>query len=174
MKHTKRWDHKMLFAIQKIQHPFLDRFMLFCTQIGNGGIIWILFSIIYILCGKKKEGVLVLATLGVCAFIVNLLIKPIFTRKRPFETFHHIQVRIKPPFGTSFPSGHTATSFASTTAILLLGLPFGWLACILAVCIAVSRIYLFVHYPSDVIGGAVIGILIAIVVVALVNNYMFS
>lgn len=171
MKKTKRWDYKILFSIQKIQNSFLNSFMLYCTRIGNGGIIWILFGILYLLNPiYRSGGVILLLNLAICAFIVNLLIKPVFTRKRPFETFNHIKVLIKPPFGTSFPSGHTATSFASAFTIIYLDLPLKWLACFLAICISISRIYLFVHYPTDVIGGAIIGILISIFIVPIAMN----
>jgi undecaprenyl-diphosphatase len=79
-------------------------------------------------------------------------------RKRPCDRYKDIKMLIKRPIGSSFPSGHAATSFACATAIAAYDLRFGSIALILASLIAISRVYLFVHFPSDVLAGIVSGI----------------
>ena len=94
----QNWDRKILFEIQKIRSSKLDKFMLFMTSMGNGGLIWIAISLILIINPiYRLEGLVTLITLGICAFIINLLVKPFFTRKRPFEQVDTVKVLINDP-----------------------------------------------------------------------------
>jgi len=104
------------------------------------------------------EGVLLFGSIAVCALICNLLMKPLFARKRPFE-HHDVDVLIHKPSDRSFPSGHTMASFTALAVIWqLCGGWMGWLALLLALIIALSRLYLLVHYLSDVLCGAIFGL----------------
>ena len=88
----------------------------------------------------------------------NMILKPLVARMRPFTVNTAIELLIPPPTDFSFPSGHTYASFASATAICRNNRKIGVPALILASLIAFSRLYLYVHYPSDVLGGAVVGL----------------
>lgn len=166
-------EQRFLFFIQKMHCFPLTLFMRFCTSIGNGGLVWIFFSLIFLAQRKyRKQGFIVLLVLALTAFIINLLVKPLFSRRRPYECFEEQEPLIKEPFGSSFPSGHSATSFACAAAMCYLCLPLTWLAVTLAICIAFSRIYLFVHFPTDVLFGIVAGSLLGLLIANLASTYL--
>lgn len=173
MKQHLNPEQRFLFFVQKMRCKPLTHFMRFCTAIGNGGLVWIFFSIVFLARQNyRKNGFILLLVLALTAFIINLLIKPLFSRKRPYERFEEPYPLIKEPFGSSFPSGHSATSFACAATMLYLGLPFSMLALILAICIAFSRIYLFVHFPTDVLFGIAAGSLLGIFITHLALLYL--
>lgn len=84
--------------------------------------------------------------------------KPIIKRPRPFETFGFKDLLIDEPLGSSFPSGHTSSSFASATSIYLFDTKLGLFAFLISTLIAFSRMYHYVHYPTDIIGGIILGL----------------
>lgn len=166
-------EQRFLFFVQKMHCFPLTLFMLFCTNIGNGGLVWIFYSLIFLAQKQyRKQGFIVLLVLALTAFIINLLVKPLFSRLRPYEYFKEHEPLIKEPFGSSFPSGHSATSFACAAAICYLSLPFAWLAVIIAICIAFSRLYLFVHFPTDVLFGIFAGGLLGLLIADLASRYL--
>lgn len=141
--------------------PLLDKIMPAITALGNGGILWVALSLVFIL---RKDTRL----LGACMFAAiifevlscNVILKPLIARPRPFSVDLTRILLIPAPDDYSFPSGHTAVSFAAASAVWncgkrRLGAVFG----IAAVLIAFSRLYLYVHYPTDVLAGMLIGIL---------------
>ena len=92
--------------------------------------------------------------------ICNVILKPIVARIRPYSINQTVQLLVTPLKDYSFPSGHTAASFASVSALYFAGrkrMAAG--AFVLSVLIAFSRMYLYVHYPTDVLGGLIIGLL---------------
>ena len=89
----------------------------------------------------------------------NMILKPLVARLRPFTVNTAVELLIPPPADFSFPSGHTYASFASSTAILRNNRRIGSCALVLAILIAFSRLYLYVHYPTDVLFGILLGIL---------------
>ena len=102
---------------------------------------------------------ILMAALLVDLVICNGILKPLVHRIRPFDVKTGIELLVKRPTDYSFPSGHTAASFASVTALYLAGEKKLWIpALVLAVLIAFSRLYLYVHYPTDVLGGVVAGL----------------
>ena len=110
------------------------------------------------------------AALILCFIFCNVLIKNIVARTRPFDINTMIEPLITTPSDFSFPSGHTTAAFAAAFALLLcknrlLGIP----ALILAVLIAFSRLYLYVHFPSDVLGGLILGVILAFAAHRIVN-----
>ena len=98
-----------------------------------------------------------MAALLVDVLLCNVFIKNLVARTRPFDVNTAVQLLVAKPRDYSFPSGHTAASFASVTALYLAGEKMWKAALVLAVLIALSRLYLYVHYPTDIIGGVIFG-----------------
>ena len=156
----------LLFLQDYVRNPIMTPIFKLITMAGNGGFLWFLI-IIGMLCYKKsrKIGIATLITLVICIIINNIMIKNLVARPRPFDLLPDLQVLIKKPTDFSFPSGHTASSFAAAGAIFYAGYKkWGTVALILAGAIGFSRLYLGVHYPSDVIWGALVGVLISLII----------
>ena len=138
---------------------FLDSFLSFITTLGDGGFIWILLAAALILIPRtRKYGLTAAAALIIGALICNVTLKPLIARIHPFKIVDTVRVIIPLPMDYSFPSGHTTSSFAAAFALMLTKAR-GWPAAVLlASVIAFSRLYLFVHYPSDVLAGVLIGL----------------
>ncbi len=136
-----------------------DVLMPFITKFGDAGLFWIAIGILLLVWKKhRKTGVLVLAALLVDVIICNLILKNAVARIRPFDVNPAVELLIAKPGDYSFPSGHTAASFAAVTALYLAKEKYWYLALILSIAIAFSRLYLYVHYPTDILGGLVVGI----------------
>ena len=150
---------EILSMLQKIRTPLLDIFMSNITKLGNAGIVWILLTIVLLLIPKtRKSGLILAAALIVDLILCNGILKPLIARIRPFDVNSAIQLIVAKPHDYSFPSGHTAASFTAVMALYLAGEKKMWKAAlVLAVLIALSRLYLYVHYPTDIIGGVVFG-----------------
>ena len=153
-------EFQILDALQTIHNPVLDTVMCGITRLGDAGIIWILLCIVLLVLPKtRKSGVILMAALLVDLVICNGILKPLVHRIRPFDVRTGIELLVKRPTDFSFPSGHTAASFASVMALYLAGEKKIWISSLgLAVLIAFSRLYLYVHYPTDVLGGVVAGL----------------
>lgn len=101
-----------------------------------------------------------MAALVLDMILCNGVLKHVFARVRPCEVNTTIQLLVPRPSDYSFPSGHTAASFAAVAALFFAGQKKLWKpALVLAVLIAFSRLYLYVHYPTDILGGIVVGVL---------------
>lgn len=157
----------LLLAIQKLHTPFLDLLLTHITALGNYGIVWILAGVIF-LCTKKyrKQGLLLLVSLLFCYLLGNLFLKNLVARERPCWLYPEIELLIRNPGDFSFPSGHSMTGMAGAVSVYLTNKRLGIAALILAAVIAFSRLYLFVHWPSDVLIGGLMGIAIAGIVFA--------
>lgn len=152
---------KILDWFQTLHTPVLDKFMTSVTKLGNAGIFWIILTVLFLLIPKmRKTGVVMAAALIIDLLLCNVLLKNLVARTRPYDVNTGIQLLVAKLRDYSFPSGHTAASFASATALYFAGEKKLWKpALVLACLIAVSRLYLYVHYPTDVLGGVVIGII---------------
>lgn len=146
---------------------FLDFVMPLITVLGNAGIFWILVAV-FLLCIPKyrKVGLSVGAALIMGLLICNITLKPLVARIRPYdyqlEYFGKtIELLIAAPHDFSFPSGHTLASFEAATALCIHSKKLGIPAMILACLIAFSRLYLYVHYPTDVLFSVFLGLGIA-------------
>lgn len=150
---------QILNLIQNLRTPLGDIIVPFITRLGNAGIIWIILTLVLLLIPKtRKTGVIMTVALLVDLVLCNLLLKNLVARTRPFDVNTAVQLLVAKPRDYSFPSGHTAASFASVTALYLAGEKKMWKAAfVLAVLIALSRLYLYVHYPTDIIGGVIFG-----------------
>lgn len=163
---------QFLDFLQTIHTPLLDKILAFITSLGNAGIIWIVLAVVLLILPKtRKTGIIVAAALLMDLVLCNLILKNLVARVRPYDINTAIAILIKKPLDFSFPSGHTAASFAAMTALFLAKMKKAWIAAlILAVLIAFSRLYFYVHYPTDVLGGAVVGILSGIIGYAIVEK----
>ena len=147
--------------IQTLHTPFLDKIMVFITRLGDAGIIWIVLSIVLLLIPKtRKSGAVMVAALVVDVLLCNIVLKNLVARTRPYDVNTGVHLLVAKLHDYSFPSGHTAASFASVTALYLAGEKKLWkFALVLACLIAISRLYLYVHYPTDVLGGILFGVI---------------
>lgn len=159
-------DINILYFIQEnLRNDILDNFFCFITRLGDKGVFWIILGIILLAFSKtRKMGVCILLALAFSAILGEGILKPLFARKRPFVTYPGIDLIISKPSGFSLPSGHTMSSFSAASVIFLNNKRYGIFAYILATLIAFSRLYLFVHYPSDVILGIILGCLVGYLV----------
>lgn len=136
----------------------LDNLMPMITFLGNGGLIWIIASLAMMFSRKyRKNGIMLAAALICCLIVGNLLMKNIFARSRPCWINDTVPLLIAVPQDYSFPSGHTMSSFAAAYIISCASKRLGIAAYILAILIGFSRLYLYVHFPSDVLGGIILG-----------------
>ena len=149
------WIHNTLAC------PALDFLMLKITLLGNGGMIWLLTSGALI-CTKKyrKQGILLLGGLAAGVLVGNVFLKNLIARPRPCWVDSGVRLLIANPTDYSFPSGHTLSSVIGATVLAKTDRRFGYTAIPLAALIAFSRLYLYVHFPSDVLAAAVLGIVI--------------
>ncbi|MDM0482905.1 phosphatase PAP2 family protein [Clostridium perfringens] len=159
-------DINILYFIQNnIQNKFLNPIMIFLTSLGNLGFIWIAISILLIISKKyRKIGLLTLAALIVNTLLGEGILKHIIERSRPFATYESLHIIITKPSSYSMPSGHTSASFAAAFMLAYYFKNIRVYIFSLAVLIAFSRLYLLVHYPSDVLTGALLGYLSFLIV----------
>ncbi len=150
---------------ENLRCPFLDFLMPAVTSLGNAGVIWIILAAVLLVIPKTRRlGAAIAVALVLDLVLCNLLLKPIVARIRPYDLREGIELIIKKPSDYSFPSGHTAASFTSVFAMLFFGAKkrFWIPAAALASTIAFSRLYLYVHYPTDVLGGIFVGLVCGI------------
>lgn len=150
------------FVQQHLHNPFTDLFFPFITYLGELGACWVFISLVLLFMKKyRRAGFLMLAALILATLLGEGLLKHIVCRPRPFESLlpPGTSLLIPPPGGYSFPSGHTCASFAAAVALFSQHKKQGAPALVLAALIGFSRVFLFVHFPSDVLAGALLGTL---------------
>ncbi len=156
-------DTNLIFWMQEhLVTEVLSPWMVGVSAAGNLGLVWILASVA-LLCTKKyrRTGAAVLIGLLFSLLVGNMLLKPLVMRLRPCIEYSWMPLLIDAPKVNdfSFPSGHTFSSFAAAAALWCGGKrQWGIMAMLLAAAIGFSRLYLFMHYPSDVLAGAVLGL----------------
>lgn len=160
--------------IQTLRTPALDTVMRVVTSLGSGGFLWIALAILLLIFPKTRTAGIYLTAALLCDLVLcNILVKNIVARTRPFDVNTAIQLIIAKPHDFSFPSGHTAASFASVVALYFGRQRNLWkLALIISIGIAFSRMYLYVHYPTDVLGGVIFGTLSGYIGVRLVQHHL--
>lgn len=155
-------DINTLYYIQgHFRNELLNSIVKVFTSLGNYGLIWILLTIFLLVCKKtRKTGIVCAIALIIDLVICNGILKNIFARTRPYDAYKDIRCLIEPQPDYSFPSGHTASSFAAVVPILAdrNTRRLGIVALVVAILMALSRIYVCVHYPSDVLAGVIVGI----------------
>jgi undecaprenyl-diphosphatase len=159
-----RWIHSTLGC-----HA-LDFLMPKISLLGNAAAIWLICAFLMLLTKKhRKYGITLLIGLTLSFIIGSICLQPLLARPRPCWLETDIRLLIPKPADYSFPSGHTLSSFAAATILMRWNRQAGRLAFLLASLIAFSRLYLFVHFPSDVLGGAVLGVLTGYLSITLVR-----
>ncbi|SMC61750.1 undecaprenyl-diphosphatase [Oscillospiraceae bacterium] len=158
--------------------PFMDKAMVTVTSTGNLGLIWIFTAVILLVSGRQDDersriGYGILIALLLSIMIGNLLIKNIAKRNRPF--FHkNYKLLIKQPWDYSFPSGHTLASFAAATVFFYMNPNVGIVALLYAFLIALSRLYLRVHFFTDVFFSMALGVGLGVLAMTLYDTRFFG
>ena len=165
-------DGKLLLWLKEaFSHPVLDKIMISVSSLGNKGMIWIAIGVLFLFFGCRNKtwrsrGFLGLFSLAANFLVCNVILKPLIDRTRPYYVLGYDP--LIPPVGDpSFPSGHTSASFAAATAIYAINKKWGVAAYIFAAVMGFSRLYLGVHFPTDVLAGAVVGTAAAMVIIRL-------
>lgn len=159
-------EFKVLDFIQEfLRCPFLDFLMPKITVLGNDGIIWIVAALVLLATKKYRRGGLALAVGLIAVLLIgNITLKPLIARTRPFDLVENIELLVAAPTDFSFPSGHTLSSVVAAAILTMTDKRFGYVAIPLAVLIAFSRLYLYVHFLTDILGGVLIGAVISTVI----------
>lgn len=158
-------DFSILYMIQSIRCGFLDVVMPFLSSLNNHGEIWIAVGVI-LLCTKRYRtaGFSVLIGLLLGLIFGNGILKHLIARPRPCWLNMEVPLLIPVPDDFSFPSGHTLSSFIAVFLLAKTDKRFGYASIPLAVLIAFSRLYLFVHFPTDILGGIALAAVISFIV----------
>ena len=186
------WEEAMLLGIQEhVRNDFLTPIFKFITHLADKGIIWLCISLVLLIVPammlkfgtpnvRQQKNLRVLFTIGIMCvigfiltFAVNhVLLKHAVDRTRPYELISGLELLVSPADDASFPSGHSAISFTIAT-ILMFQLPkkFGIPAMVLAALIAFSRLYVGIHFPTDVIFGAISGFVFGCIAIVLGNAF---
>ena len=157
------------FIQENLRSPFMDQFMVFITKFGEYGLFWILLSVgLLIKKSTRKWGLILCTALVIDIVLLNGIVKPLVARTRPCYINTAIELLVKAPSGHSFPSGHAGACFTAAFALLIGKNKYWAPAMILAVLVGFSRNYLYVHWPTDVLGGLVIGM-----IAGFMGNFMY-
>lgn len=167
-------DFSILDFIQNhLRNGVLDWLMPKISMLGNAGVIWIVISIVLLSIKKyRKCGITLVIGLLLGLLIGNIILKPLVARPRPCWINSDIALLIASPKDFSFPSGHTLSSFIAAIILLKEDKKFGYVAMILAIFIAFSRMYLYVHFPSDILAGVVLAILIGFAAIRISRKFV--
>ena len=164
-------DGQILIWIQEhLRAGWLNPIMRVITSLGNAGLFWILLALVLLSC---KIGLACAVSIAIGALITNLILKNWVARIRPYEALESLSILVSKPHDFSFPSGHSTASFAGAWA-LFRNTKSKWRipALVLAALIALSRLYVGVHYPTDVLAGCAIGILSGEISTRIVHRFI--
>jgi len=155
------WEAPVLLFIQEnLRTALLDRLVVFWTGLGNDGILWISIAVILLLFRRtRRVGVVALAGLLLNWLAVNVTLKTLIDRPRPWTMIEDLKPLVTIGAGRSFPSGHTSGSFSFAIAVAST-VNRRWIKVVViaaAALMGLSRLYVGVHFPTDVLGGAIIG-----------------
>lgn len=159
---TLEADIGILNLIQlNLRCEFLDVAMPLITKLGDGGALWILCSfLLFLFPQTRRSGAAIAVGILLELLCCNALLKPFVGRPRPCDVNSAVQLLISKPTDFSFPSGHTGAAFATVSALYFSKNRFWIPTLVISLWISFSRLYLYVHYPSDVLAGALLGIML--------------
>ena len=167
-------DGSLLLAIQSLRLEALNPLVEGFTRLGNAGLLWIVLSLAMLVWRPtRKAGLLALVSLLLGLLCTNVILKHLVGRERPWLHVAGLIPLVNEPDPNSFPSGHTCAAFAAGMSWAR-ALPRRWMrvtSVVLAVCMGLSRLYVGVHYPSDVLAGALVGSLAALAALALARRW---
>lgn len=164
-------DRSILSAVSGWHTPFLDFWIPKLTVLGNGGILWVVLGIALLFFRRTRAcGQTLLFALLLTLLLGNCLLKPLIARPRPFAADASVSLLIPTPTDASFPSGHTYSGIASAIVLWRHKRLWGACALCLALAIAFSRLYLTVHFPTDILGGVLLGVLASALALAAEKN----
>jgi undecaprenyl-diphosphatase len=154
-------DNSILLFIKNNMHSYImDKAMVTFTSLGDGGVVWIVIAILLMINKKyRKIGFIVLGALTISAVLGEGILKHLIQRIRPCADIPSINMLIAKPLSYSFPSGHSASSFAGAAVLANYFKKYKFIFFGLAFLIAFSRLYLYVHYPTDVLAGIILGLI---------------
>ncbi len=163
----------LLYIQENLRCAFLNPIMTFVTRLGDAGFIWILLGIILLFPKKTRRGGFdMIMCLAVTFVLTDVILKDLVGRIRPYEVIEGLNILVAPETSFSFPSGHTSSSFTCATALSLsFGKKGAW-SFLPAALIALSRLYVGVHYPTDILGGIVVGVLAALGTYYLLKRFL--
>lgn len=152
-------DFRILYFIQdNLKTDFADGFFSVITHFADSGVIWMLAALALVAVPKtRRAGIVTVAALLIGVLVGNVVLKPGVARIRPYDVDPSVPILVAKPNDFSMPSGHTLSSFAGAVAILCFDRKSGIAAILLAALIGFSRLYLFIHYPTDVLAGVFFG-----------------
>lgn len=174
------FDLPILDWIQaNLANPFLDKAMPYITMLGDAGIFWMVVAALLAFTKKyRKIGFGMAFAMAMGLLVCNIILKPLVGRIRPYDFQETLGVTInlliEKQHDFSFPSGHTIASFEACTVMMLGSRKLGIPATLLAILIAFSRLYLYVHYPTDVIASVILGTLFGVLGYLLSHKLSFS
>lgn len=150
------------FLQNNVSNAFLDTLMPYVTYLGEWGLLSIILSVIFMFFPKtRKLGFTLAITILAGYLIVNKTLKPLFERTRPYNFRPIENMLIAKKGGYAFPSGHTLVAFETATSIFLYNRKWGKVCFVIAATVGFSRLYLYMHYPTDILAGAIIGIFLS-------------
>lgn len=174
------FDLPILDWIQaNLANPILDKAMPYITMLGDAGIFWMVVAALLAFTKKyRKIGFGMAFAMAMGLLVCNIILKPLVGRIRPYDFQEGLGVTInlliEKQHDFSFPSGHTIASFEACTVMMLGSRKLGIPATLLAILIAFSRLYLYVHYPTDVIASVILGTLFGVLGYLLSHKLTFS
>lgn len=157
------FDGMILDWFRSTQNDILTLIFRFVTALGEGGIIWIVIALFLLLRKKTRIiGVTMLVALLFSLLVGNLTLKPLVARPRPCWRHPEVPLLIANPTDYSFPSGHAMSSFAAAMGVFMWKRRTGLIALLGAILMSATRLYFYVHYPTDILAGMLIGIVLGI------------
>ncbi len=171
MQWIQSFDNIVLQFIQShMTNPILDKISPFVSTIGNLGAIWLLIAgLLFFIPRYRKYGIMIVLAILLAALTGEVILKPLIARIRPCNVNPGIPLLIPRPMDFSFPSGHTSASFAATSIIWKANKKLGLPALLFALLMGFTRLYLYVHYPSDILAGLILGLLCGITVLCIIK-----
>lgn len=159
------------FIQEHIRCAFLDTVLPIITNFAEAGIGWIALAVLLLFFKKTRKTALMMGVALILGLLIgNATLKPLVARVRPYDINTAVELLVAPLHDFSFPSGHTLASFECAGVLMIRDKRLGIPALVLAIIIAFSRLYLYVHYPTDIIVGALLGLLFAFIGVFVINK----